>query len=36
MNKPVNKIECNGMILVLIVGLILVTYNLLFTWKFHT
>ena len=36
MNKPVNKIECNGMLLILIVGLILVTCNLLFTWKFHT
>ena len=36
MNQPANKIEHNGMILVLIVGLILVICNLLFTWKFST
>ena len=36
MNKSVKQIECRGMILVLIVGLVLVICNLLFAWKFNT
>ena len=36
MNKPINKIECNGMILLLLVGLILVICNLLLAWNFQT